>query len=41
MVGLQLLPILGGAPAVWATALAFFQPRLCATTCVSFGRAGY
>jgi SAM-dependent methyltransferase len=25
MVGLQLLPILGGAPAVWATALAFFQ----------------
>ncbi len=25
MVGLQLLPILGGAPAVWATTLAFFQ----------------
>ena len=25
MVGLQLLPVLGGAPAVWATTLAFFQ----------------
>jgi SAM-dependent methyltransferase len=25
MVGLRLLPLLGGAPSVWATALAFFQ----------------
>ena len=46
MVGLQLLPILGGAPAVWATTLAFFQLVLLAgylyahVSVTRLGRAG-